>query len=429
MSEWRYQTIREFVGSPISGSRPVGGVSAESEGIPSLGGENIKAEGGVSYDNIKRIPERYFRLMPKGHLQAGDVLINKDGAQTGKVGFYDGRLGEASVNEHLFILRSSNRSIDQKLLYYYLLLPQTQADIARRITGSAQPGLNSQFVDAVGLTVPPLPLQRRIAEILSTVDEAIKQTEALIAKTQAIKAGLMHDLFTRGVLPNGQLRPTREEAPQLYKQSPLGWIPREWESKSLAEWTAFITDYRGMTPPYSSEGIPVISAENISDGRIRSITKYVTEETYNLTTRRGFPEPGDVVFTTEAPVAEVARMPAHGTYRLTRRVIALRRNDDLLKPFMYWSMYRLSKMTAWNGKLHGSTVPRILKPDILAQHLAVPSKNEQYSIISKLDQIEERLDTEVESAERLKSIKRGLMHDLLTGKVRVKISAKRSTKP
>ena len=75
--------------------------------------------------------------------------------------------------------------------------------------------------------------QQRIAEILTTVDEAIEQTEALIAKTQQIKAGLMHDLFTRGVTPDGQLRPPRSEAPQLYKESPLGWIPKEWDSRLL----------------------------------------------------------------------------------------------------------------------------------------------------------------------------------------------------
>ena len=57
----------------------------------------------------------------------------------------------------------------------------------------------------------------------------IEQTETLIAKYQQIKAGLMHDLFTRGVTPDGKLRPTRAEAPQLYQESPLGWIPKEWE--------------------------------------------------------------------------------------------------------------------------------------------------------------------------------------------------------
>ena len=78
-----------------------------------------------------------------------------------------------------------------------------------------------------------LETQQRIAEILSTVDEAIEQTGSLIEKIQQIKAGLMHDLFTRGVTADGWLRPRREEAPQLYKESSLGWIPREWNCELL----------------------------------------------------------------------------------------------------------------------------------------------------------------------------------------------------
>jgi type I restriction enzyme S subunit len=71
--------------------------------------------------------------------------------------------------------------------------------------------------------------QRRIAEILGTVDEVIEQTEALIAKQQQVKAGLMHDLFTRGVTATGTLRPPPAEAPHLYQDSPLGPIPKEWD--------------------------------------------------------------------------------------------------------------------------------------------------------------------------------------------------------
>ena len=83
---------------------------------------------------------------------------------------------------------------------------------------------------SVALILRPRDRQRRIAEILETVDKAIEQTEALIAKYQQVKTGLMHDLFTRGVTPDGGLRPTHAQAPQIYKEDPtLGWIPKEWE--------------------------------------------------------------------------------------------------------------------------------------------------------------------------------------------------------
>ena len=94
-------------------------------------------------------------------------------------------------------------------------------------------GLSSRVVRKLLFPTPPIPVQRRVLAILSTLDETIEQTETLIAKYEQIKAGLMHELFTRGVTPNGKLRPTRAEAPQLYKESPLGWIPKEWEVQRL----------------------------------------------------------------------------------------------------------------------------------------------------------------------------------------------------
>jgi type I restriction enzyme S subunit len=65
-------------------------------------------------------------------------------------------------------------------------------------------------------------------QVLSSIDAAIEKAEALIDKYQQLKAGLMQDLFTRGVLPDGELRPPREQAPELYQETAIGWIPKEW---------------------------------------------------------------------------------------------------------------------------------------------------------------------------------------------------------
>jgi type I restriction enzyme S subunit len=77
--------------------------------------------------------------------------------------------------------------------------------------------------------------QTRIAAVLDTVDAAIAKTEALIAKLKQVRAGLLHDLLTRGLDENGQLRPPPAEAPDLYKDSLLGLIPREWGVKELKD--------------------------------------------------------------------------------------------------------------------------------------------------------------------------------------------------
>jgi type I restriction enzyme S subunit len=144
-------------------------------------------------------------------------------------------------------------------------IEQNLGYLHRRSQGSTFLAIGSG--DLASLPVPALPMgqQRRIAEILSTVDEAIEQTEAMIEKTKTIKAGLMHDLFTRGVTKDGQLRPPREEAPQLYKESLLGWIPNEWTCDRLERWLQ-APPKNGYSPPEADKwtGALMLGLERIS---------------------------------------------------------------------------------------------------------------------------------------------------------------------
>ena len=103
---WHHSDLASIVTVLESGSRPKGGASTESGEIPSLGGENILRNGGITLDGVKRVSREFYEMMTKGHLVDGDVLINKDGAQTGKVGLYRNQNGTPScINEHLFLIR------------------------------------------------------------------------------------------------------------------------------------------------------------------------------------------------------------------------------------------------------------------------------------------------------------------------------------
>ncbi|OQX69561.1 MAG: hypothetical protein B6A08_04370 [Sorangiineae bacterium NIC37A_2] len=439
MREWRRYSIRQLVGAPISGKRPTGGVNAESEGIPSLGGENIRADGGMDYGTINRVPVEFFRSMPKGRLQANDVLINKDGAQTGKVGLYDGRFDEAAVNEHVFILRSSSGAIDQRLLYYFLLLPDTQLRIARRITGSAQPGLNSQFADAVHLTVPSeRGEQRRIAEVLSTVDEAIEQTEALIAKTQQIKAGLMHDLFTRGVTADGQLRPPREEAPQLYKESPLGWIPKDWETFVLdGSDIAIIDGDRGEHYPQSHELLSYghclfLSATNVTKRGFEFSSKQFITRNKDAKLRTGKLVRGDVIITTRGTVGNIAYYDDAVPFshvRINSGMVILRSSHPTLLPdFLYASLQQHIFDREYKRVVSGSAQPQLPIRDLKRFNLLLPHADEQGRILARVAAIHDQIASESETRSKLCELKHGLMHDLLTGRVPVTIESAPETK-
>ena len=99
--------------------------------------------------------------------------------------------------------------------------------------GSNGTALSSKEFLRLRFRLPSKPEQTKIAEILSTVDRAIEQTEALIAKQQRIKTGLMQDLLTRGIDEHGNLR---SEQTHKFKDSPLGRIPVEWEVEILSRW-------------------------------------------------------------------------------------------------------------------------------------------------------------------------------------------------
>ena len=99
-------------------------------------------------------------------------------------------------------------------------------DLKKLNQGTSINGIVRADLIKYSIELPPLPQQHQIAEILSTVDEAIELTEALLAKYQQVKAGLMHDLFTRGVTPDGRLRPTYKQAPTSTKNPPSAGFRR-----------------------------------------------------------------------------------------------------------------------------------------------------------------------------------------------------------
>ncbi len=426
MGEWTPKTLRQIVGQPISGSRPKGGVNSETEGVPSLGGENVLADGGMTFANLNRVPRSFFKSMPKGRLQALDVLINKDGAQTGKVGLYRGEFEEACVNEHLFILRNGDGSVDQRFLYYAVLLPETQAKIQRRITGSAQPGLNTQFVDAVTIAVPSLPeQQRRIAEILETVDEAIEQTEALIAKQQQVKAGLMHDLFTRGLAPDGQLRPSHTEAPELYHETPLGWLPKDWAPDTIGGVSDSLIDgpfgSNLKTEHYVIEpGVRVVRLQNVGATEYDDSERAFISEAHAGFLLKNQVLPGDVLI---AGLGEETHVVGRACCYPPDLPPAINKADcfrlrcragKMLNAFAMFFLNTAGAQRQIRRYEQGVTRLRINTGNLKKVATGVPGIPEQAAIVEKLQAGIAQVESTHGHLAKLRQLKQGLMQVLLT---------------
>jgi|LGOV01.1.fsa_nt_gb type I restriction enzyme S subunit len=429
---WNRSDLASVVSVLESGSRPKGGASTDSGEIPSLGGENILGEGGVTLEGVKRVPRKFYERLTKGHLEDFDVLINKDGAQTGKVGLYRNENGGPScINEHLFLIRGNAEKITQEYLYYTLLSQPSQIQIDAQISGSAQPGLKRDFIRGVFAEIPDaLPEQSKIAEILSTVDRAIDQTEGLIAKQQRIKTGLMQDLLTRGIDEHGNLR---SEETHQFKDSPLGRIPVEWDAPTIDDLLAQkvlsgVQDgNHGEKHPKSRdfvpEGIPFIMASDISGGFVDvEKAKKITENQY-LGLRIGFAQPKDVLLSHKASIGFVALVPdSLPRLMLTPQVTYYRVADSsaLLPEYLAQFFQSGQYQETLKGLAKQSTRDYI---GILAQrkvHIAFPKRTEEQKEIDRiLSAQDKRRDALRVNLEKLRSLKTALMQDLLTGKVRV----------
>lgn len=186
--------------------------------------------------------------------------------------------------------------------------------------------------------------------------------------------------------------------------------PTRWPERPIGDLLTAVIDYRGKTPPKAAEGIPTLTAANVRNGRLDlSKVSYVSKQTYGKWITRGLPEPGDVLITTEAPVGEVASLPRDQTYLITRRLIALRGAPGLLdNNFLKYSLLYEGNRRKLMSLIRGSTVPRVLKPDILGLEIPIPPFDEQLEISSVLKTLDDKIELDRQMNETLEGIARAI---------------------
>ncbi|MGK7930986.1 MAG: restriction endonuclease subunit S [Microcystaceae cyanobacterium] len=322
-----------------------------------------------------------------------------------------------AINQDLKALYVNNNITEKYLL---LILSFFRYKVEAMAIGSTVKGINIDQLLTLEIPLPPLPEQKRIAEILDTLDETIQKTEQLIEKLQKIKAGLLHDLLTRGLDKNGNLR-NPETHPEHFKDSALGLIPKEWEVEKLGEICLIIVDCPHTTPNFLNEGVLVARTSNIKDGVFcQDAASYVSYREYKERIFRAEPQPNDIIFTREAPVGEAFVIPQNMIICLGQRTMLLRPNPLKSNPYYIISqIYSGSIQTRIKQLVGGTTNPHLNVAEVRDFTLPVPKIEEQQEIAKILESHNNRIRTEKAYLEKLKKQKQGLMQDLLTGKVRV----------
>ena len=337
-----------------------------------------------------------------------NIVILWDGSNAGEV-FYCKGGAIASTMAKVIV---PSEQFHPKYLYYYF--KSYEPFIKHQVKGSGIPHVEKDIFNILPNIFPPLPEQQKIAEILETVDNAIEKTEKIIEKYKHIKQGLMQELLTKGIDENWQIR---SEKTHKFKDSPLGRIPEEWEVVRLGE--IIILNPEKLT--YSKgEMINYIDIESVADTKIKAIKLFKIEEAPSRAQR--VVKSKDIIVSTVRPnLKAFALIPQDYDDYVCSSGFAVLRAKNKVEPFylFYLTLYDDIFLKQVLPLVVGSNYPAVNSYELLNIKIPLPPLPEQQRIAEVLSQVDEVIEKEENYKRKLESLKRGLMEDLLTGKVRV----------
>ena len=327
--------------------------------------------------------------------------------------------GKAALNQHLFKV-IEKEGIDRHFLKHFIefYLPE----IVKVSHGSTMQHITRKELDRFRAVFPCNKSEQiKIAEILSTVDQAIEQTEALIAKQQRVRTGLMQDLLTHGIDEDGNLR---SEETHEFKDSPLGRIPVEWEVKELCDFCDVTSSKRVFFHDYETEGIPFYRSKEIIELAREGKTPgglYIKESKYLEIERIfGAPKEGDVLISSVGTLGVCYLVKNNDQfYFKDGNLIWLRRFvEQVNRTFLIALLPRMIK-AQFDDLVIGTSQKAFTIEKLKRLKLFIPSTEEQNRLAISIQQFQSKLDCEIHSLQKFRSLKTGLMQDLLTGKVSV----------
>ena len=308
-----------------------------------------------------------------------------------------------------------------KYLYYYLHTSDFVSIVESHCTGSNYPAINSKDLASIPVCFPEDQNdQQHIADILTSCDEVIEQTEKVIAKYRDIKAGMLQDLFTCGVDANGKLRTKPEDAPELYKDSPFGKIPKEWEIKTIGEMFVFKNGLNKGKEFFGS-GVPIVNYmdvykhDKITPQMLQGRVSLSPQEIQNFTVCSG-----DVFFTRTSETPEEVGLSSViiGFCKdivFSGFVLRAHPTTDDLQDCYKQYCFRNSNLRKRIVADCTYTTRALTNGTKLSKYfLAIPPSIEQRAIADRLNTLDRKILTEEQTLAKYRSIKLGLMKRLLT---------------
>ena len=249
-----------------------------------------------------------------------------------------------------------SKKLDRNFLAYYLRSKSFVDWVSVQTAGAKMPRVSMKVFWDHEIPLPPLAEQKRIAAILDKADAIRRKRQQAIQLADDFLRSVFLDMFGEFVTSSGYVNS------QKYK---------------LLELVDYI-DYRGKTPEKSDYGIPLITAKNVKSGYVDDNPReYIPEENYDAWMTRGFPRKNDVLFTTEAPLGNVALLGEYEKVAIGQRLVALRSKGKVTHEYLMLLLLHPFIQDLIYGRSSGSTVKGIRTKELYAIELPVPDMQKQ----------------------------------------------------
>ena len=395
--KWCDLRLKEIATIIMGQSPPSSTYNESGEGLSFLQG---KAEFGLIYPRPQKYTTKPLKIAEKG-----DILIAVR-APVGDVNIAPYRI---AIGRGLAAIRPRTSKVDTFYLFYYLQFIKPYLEHLGK--GSTFKAITKRDLENLTIVLPPLDEQRRIAKILSTVDEAIAKTDAIISRIEDLRRALLDYLMTHGI-------EHRE-----YRETEIGKIPKEWKIAKLKD--VIFKALGGGTPStknlkYWNGDIPWMTSVGIPEDDIY-ITKgerFITEEGLKNSAANVIPK-GNLIIATRVGLGKAGVNTID--IAINQDLVGLIIDKKVVIPEFLAYYIRSSRTLSYiTAHARGTTIKGISKQVLFNLKVPIPALKEQREIVDILDDLNKLVKNESKRKEKLESVKKGLMTLLLTGKVSVK---------
>ena len=380
------------------------------EGYPMIRVTDIR-RGLVDTSGAVRVDEETYMLFSKKHRpQIGDILFSRVGSY-GNSAFVN-RNEEFCLGQNTVCITPEKSRIHPTFLYCALNSEDLRNQIESLVGGASQGTISLKNIRKLQVPIPPLPIQQRIASILSAYDELIENNQRRIKILETMARNLYREWFVHFRFPG------HENHPRVDSQ--LGEIPLGWEARALMDLCSRITDGSHFSPPSVDDGYPMASVKDMHDWGIKleSCRRITSDDYENLVRNDCKPLKNDILIAKDGSYLKHTFVVGEEQDLVILSSIAMLRPNSSIRPnYLCFTLRDPVTKARMKGIVSGVAVPRIVLKDFRNFQILVPTQEIQVEWARIVDPLAESCRILVSQTENLRQTRDLLLPRLLSGQI------------